>query len=325
MALSDLAVYSEYAYSASTEVLAQQIELFNAASEGTIILNDAANQGDYNDKTLWALNSSLVRRRNPYGTGSVSTTTLLQLVDTMVKVAAGTKDVRFDTSQLKWIQQDPKQAGAALGKQLAEQILADMLNTSLISAYAAMVQTTAILADVTGASPDTLTPMALVKGASKFGDRAQDIRSWVTHSTPMFDFWKNNITNTEKLFLYGTVAVNRDPFGRTFIVTDSPSLIDTVPSPDVYYVLGLVTGAIEVQRNNDYTAQEIPINGQENLATSFQAEWSYNLGIKGYSWDKTNGGKAPTTAALATSSNWDKYVTSDKDGPGVILKCDFAT
>ena len=38
MALSDLQVYSETAYSAMTEVLDQQIELFNAATGGCIQL-----------------------------------------------------------------------------------------------------------------------------------------------------------------------------------------------------------------------------------------------------------------------------------------------
>ena len=42
MALSDLAVYSEYAYSAFSETLRQQVDLFNAATGGAIMLQSAA-------------------------------------------------------------------------------------------------------------------------------------------------------------------------------------------------------------------------------------------------------------------------------------------
>jgi hypothetical protein len=44
------------------------------------------------------------------------------------------------------------------------------------------------------------------------------------------------------------------------------------------------------------------------------------MGVKGYAWDKTNGGHAPNAAALATGSNWDQYVTNIKDTAGVMVK-----
>jgi hypothetical protein len=324
MALSDLAVYSEYAYSTMTEMVAQEVEKFNAASQGTIILSPGNNQGDYSDVAKWQKISGLVRRRNAYGSGSVSAKTLVNIVDTMVKVAAGTPPVRIDPSQFLWIQRSPEEAGVVLGTQLAGDMLADMLNTAILGAYAAMVQTTAILYDATGDTPDEMTPSALMKAARKLGDRSGEIAAWVTHSVPMHDFWADNVANATSLFTYGTVSVNRDPFGRVFVVSDSPSLIQTAPSPDTYVVLGLVPGAVIVEKNNDFLANEQTVNGDENIQRTWQAEWSYNLGIKGYAWDKTNGGKSPTDAAIGTTTNWDKYVTSDKDGPGVILKVDFA-
>lgn len=324
MALSDLSVYSEFAYTTATEVLTQQVELFNAASQGTITLGTGAMLGDYSDKVMWKKISGLVKRRNAYGTGAQTNKKLQNLTDTMVKVAAGMNTVEINPGQFAWIKKNPKEAGLVLGKQLAGDMLQDMLNTAILAGYAAMKQTSAILYDATGDTPDTLTHAALLKASAKFGDRAQDIRAWISHSLPMFNLWNNNLTNTEKLFLYDTVAVQRDAFGRVFVITDTPSLIDVVATPDNYYILGLVQGAINVENNGDYMANEETKNGDENILRTLQAEWSYNLGVKGYAWDKTNGGKSPTDAALGTSTNWDKYVTSDKDGPGVILKVDFA-
>jgi hypothetical protein len=325
MALSDLAVYSEYAYSTMTELVAQEVEKFNAASQGTIILSAAANQGDFSDIAKWKKISGLVRRRNAYGSGAVSAKEMLNIVDTMVKVAAGTPPVNINPSQFLWIQKNPEEAGVVLGEQLAGDLLADMLNTAILAGYAAMVQTSAILYNATSDTPDTLTASAMVKAAAKLGDRSQDIAAWVTHSLPYHNFVSNNLAMTNNaLFTYGTVAVRTDVQGRPIIISDSTALIDTTPNPDTYHVLGLVPGAIIVEQNNDYIANESTVNGDENIKRTWQAEWSYNVGIKGYAWDKTNGGKSPTDAALGTSTNWDKYATSDKDGPGVILKVDFA-
>jgi len=320
MALSDLVVYTDYTYSTMTELVAQEVEKFNAASNGTIVLSPGANQGDYSDTTKWQKIAGLVRRRNAYGTGSVSGKHLANIVDTMVKVAAGTPPVEINPSQFLWIQKSPQEAGVVLGTQLAGDMLADMLNTALLGGYAAMVQNSAMTYDATSDTPASLTPTALIKTAAKLGDRAQEIAAWVTHSVPMHNLWQNNAANAERLFTYGGIAIARDPFGRVFIVTDSASLINTTPNPDVYNLLGLVSGAISVEKNNDFLANESTLNGNDNITRTWQAEWSYNMAIKGYAWDKTNGGKSPTDAAIGTSTNWDKYVTSDKDGPGVLLK-----
>lgn len=104
MALSDLQVFSEYAYSSMTEVLSQQVALFNAASRGTLVLSSAAHQGDFSDAAMWAKISGLVRRRNVYGSGSVTEKHLQHLLETSVKVAAGTPPIRIDPSFLRWIQ-----------------------------------------------------------------------------------------------------------------------------------------------------------------------------------------------------------------------------
>jgi len=321
MALSDLAVYSEYAYSSMTEVLRQKIDLFNAATGGAIQLRAAAHQGDYSDVAFFAKISGLVRRRNAYGSGNVSEKNMAHLVDTMVKVAAGTPPVRLDPGQFKWIQQNPEVAGAALGQQLAVDTMADMLNVGLGASYAALSAQSAVVYDATGnTSPeDTLSFSNLNNGQAKFGDQASTISAWVMHSKPMFDLYGKNLTNAAQLFNYGNINVIRDPFGKLLVMTDSPNLVIT-GTPNNYAVLGLVPGAVIIDQNNDYTANEEAKNGDENIIRTFQAEWSYNVGVRGFAWDKTNGGKSPNDAALLTATNWDKYATSHKDLAGVVVK-----
>ncbi|URA06796.1 major capsid protein [Xanthomonas phage Langgrundblatt2] len=322
MALSDLAVYSEYAYSSFSEVLQQQVNLFNQASGGTIQLQAAAHQGDFSDVAFFAkIAGGTVRRRNAYGSGTVSEKTLAHLVDTMVKVASGTPPIRIDPGQFKWIQQNPEVAGVALGQQLAVDTLADMLNTGLGATVAAIGTQASNVHDITAATApaDLMSFIAQADAAAKYGDMSNRIQAWVMHSKPMHNLYANALTNAERLFVYGTVNVLRDPFGRLLIMTDSPNLV-TTGTPNVYNTLGLVPGALMLDQNNDFTANEETKNGNENIVRTYQAEWSYELGIMGFSWDKANGGKSPNDAALLTGTNWDKYATSNKDLAGVLLK-----
>lgn len=320
MALSDLAVYSEYAYSAMTEVLRQRIDLFNAAAGGTIQLRSAAHQGDFSDVAFFQKISGLVRRRNAYGSAAVAEKKMAHLVDTMVKVAAGTPPVRLDPGQFKWIRQNPEVAGAALGQQLAVDTMADMLNISLGVTYAALGQVASVKYDASAnTSPDdTLSFGNLNNGQAKFGDQASSIAAWVMHSKPMFDLYGKNLANAQHLFNYGNINVVRDPFGKLLVMTDSQNLVIT-GAPNKYAILGLVPGAVIVDQNGDFMANEQTKNGDENIIRTYQAEWSYNVGVRGFAWDKTNGGKSPNDAALLTSTNWDRYATSDKDLAGVTV------
>ena len=316
MALSDLAVFSEYTYAAMTEVLSQQVALFNQASNGGIVLRVNPIQGDFSDLAYWGLIDGLVRRRNAYGSGAVTPKDLEHLVDTMVKVAAGTPPVRMPPSQFEWIKRNPEEGGAVYGQQLAQATLADMLNTGLRAYVAALTGEADVYEDVSATDTSFQT---LLGGAAKFGDRSNDLRSWVMHSKSLFDIFGVALANTEGLFSFGNVNVRQDGFGRAFVVTDSPSLINVTPDPDAHYIAGLTAAAIVIETNDDFFQNVETKNGDENIQRSIQSEWSYNLGIKGYSWDKTSGGKSPNDAALATANNWDRVSTSHKDTAGVLL------
>jgi hypothetical protein len=320
MALSDLQVFSEFAYSAATEVLDQQVQKFNEASQGTLVLRSASNVGDYNDTAFWKKISGLVRRRNAYGSGAVAEKVLQHLLDTSVKIAAGTPPVRIDPSMLKWIQRSPEEAGAVVGQQLAGDKLADMLNAAALIGRVSLANVAAVVNDISGGAggAELVTLGALNTTAGKFGDRMQDIQAWLMHSKPLIDLYGQALTNSNQLFVFGNVQVRQDGFGRMFVVTDSPNLV-VAGAPTKYHTLGLVPGAIVIEENGDYISNIDTENGDENITSTWQAEWSYNAGIKGFAWDKTNGGKSPNDAAIGAGGNWDKYATSNKDLAGVQL------
>lgn len=315
MALSDLQVFSEYAQTAMTEMQAQEVDKFNGASQGAIVLRGGANNGDFSDMALWAKISGLVRRRNAYGSGAVSAKTMTQLLDTSVKVAAGTPPVNIDPGMLRWIQKSPEEAGVIIGKQLAEDGLADMLNVGLKAFVAAVGNVAAVVHDGTAA---TATLAALNTGAAKFGDRSQALVAWLLHSKVAFDLYGAALANSNTLFTFGTVRIVEDGFGRPLVITDGPDMV-TAGSPDTYHTCGMVAGAVLVDQNNDFDTNIETKNGDENIQRTYQAEWSYNVGLKGFAWDKANGGKSPNDAALGTGTNWDKIATSNKDLAGVLV------
>lgn len=320
MSLANFKVFSQYAYTTAQELLNHNIQLFNAAARGAITLRSASNQGDYSDTALYGRIVGLVRRRNAYGSGVVAAKELSMLQSTSVKVAAGTPPIQTDPHWWQWIQKSPDEAGVVLGQQLAEETLKDMLAVGVKVYCAAIGQVAAVIHDGTAA---VLPLSGLVTGASKFGDRAQNIGSWIIHSKPMFDLYGANLTNSAQLFNYGNVQILNDPMGRPFIVTDQPDLrvADGVGAGvDLYRTLGIVPGGILIEQNPDFTDVTEDKTGDENIQRFYQAQWSYNVGLKGFAWDKANGGSSPTDAALATATNWDRFATENKDLAGVLVK-----
>lgn len=312
----DLEVFNTQVYTTMTEVVDQQVNLFNAASGNTLVLQPAQNQGDFAIKASFKAISGLVRRRDVYnGSNTVSPVRLEHLKNASVKVASGTPPIVFEPAQYAWIQQNPELAALTIGTQLAEAQMQDMLNTSIAALVAAFKGNAAIQFDGTAA---TAKLQSLNKAAAKFGDRATSLRSWIVHSKAMHDIYDQALTNTEQLYSFGTVNIVQDAFGRRFVMTDAPALFLDAAT-DNYYTLGLVEMGAMCEPNGDFNAVLEIETGKENIQRIYQAEWSYNVGLKGYTWDTTNGGKAPSNTAIATSTNWDKTATSNKDTAGVLL------
>lgn len=309
----DLQVFNKQTYTAMTETIAQDVDKFNESSQGSIVLLNKATNGDFDIEASFKNISGLVRRRNAYGDGTVQAKKLEQLLNVAVKVAAGTPPIEYEKQQYLWVQQNPELAALMIGEQLAKAKLADMLNAGLAGASSAIGgNSNAVEGDGTADASFRL----LNKGSARLGDRSGSLRAWILHSTTMHNLFDTALANTERLFAYGGINVVRDPFGRVFVVTDSPALL----SANTYNTLGLVEGALVISDNQDFNAELVPTTGGENLKYTYQAEWSYNVGVKGYAWDQANGGKSPSDAAIATPTNWDLTASSIKDTAGVLVK-----
>jgi len=155
-----------------------------------------------------------------------------------------------------------------------------------------------------------------------FGDHSPLLVAQVMDGASYHGFIGQNLTNGQTLFQAGNVRVV-DILGRTVVVTDAPALYtagDAGPPevPAKRRVLSLASNAATVSDSRDIISNIETSNGKERIETTLQIDYTFGLGLKGYTWDETNGGKSPTDAELGTGSNWDKVATSIKHTAGVM-------
>lgn len=321
MALSNMKVFSQYIKSATIETLAQMVEKFNAASNGAIRLTTQGVDGDFLQESIWKGLHSAQRRVDRYASnGAQSATALAQLQQNSVKVAGGFGPILWEPSQLSWIEKDPAEALEVISRNLAEAIIADQLNTSVAALAAAIGNVAAATNDVSAS--DGITYSAINAAHAKFGDASGSLVAQVMTGEVFHKLIGQNLTNAERLFTSNGVTVV-DILGKAVVVTDAPSLY-VAGTPNKQKVLSLTDSAAIVHDGSDIVTNIESSNGKERIETTFQADYSFALGLKGYAWDTANGGKSPTDAKIATGANWTKFVTSVKATAGVITIGDAA-
>lgn len=315
MALSQMVVFNQYVQSATIETLAQMVEKFNAASAGALRLTTSGFSGDFLQESFWKGIHDAQRRVDRYASnGTVSPTALSQLQHNTVKVAGGFGPILFEPSQLTWVQKPTAEGIEVISRNLAEAMMKDMLNTAIAAAVAAIeAQGSATVYD-TGTGP--ISYRDINQAHAKFGDHSSLIVANVMDGVSFHNLIDLNLANAEQLFQSTGVRVV-DILGRVIVVTDAPALRETGTGADAK-ILGLVTDAVLVHDAGDLITNVETNNGKARIETTFQADYTYGVGLKGYAWDVGNGGKSPTDVELATGSNWDKIATSIKHTAGVL-------
>ena len=221
---------------------------------------------------------------------------------------------------MTWLQRPTVQGIEVASKAFAEILLKDQLNTAIAALVAAITSQAAATNDVSATLG--ITQSALNNSHAKFGDASQSLVAQVMQGSTWHKLVGQAITNSTNLFVAGNVRVV-DILGKVTVVTDAPALMQT-GTPNKEIILSLAAGAALVHDSRDIISNVQTTNGQTRIETTIQVDYSFGMGLKGYTWDVANGGKSPTGAALATGTNWDKTATSIKDTAGVALIGDAA-
>lgn len=317
MSLDQMKVFNQYIMPATIETLGQMVAKFNAASGGAIRLTTAGFEGDFMQESFFAAIHSAQRRVDRYAAqAAAAPTDLSQLQHNGVKVAGGFGPIRYEPSQMTWLQKPTAEGIEVASRNFAEALLKDQLNTAIAAAAAAIENLGAAAVVDAGASAVTYSTMNTAHGL--FGDSSGNIVASIMDGSMFHKLIGQNLANAERLFTANGVQVV-DILGRNVVVTDAPALF-AAGTPNVNKVLGLAEGAATVFDGGDIITNIDTQNGQTRIETTMQADYTFGVALKGFSWDTTNGGKSPSDAALATGTNWDQTASDIKHTAGVMAK-----
>lgn len=315
MSQSQMQNFNKYFMPATIETLEQKVELFNAASGGAITLTTQGFNGDFLQNSFFAAIHSAQRRVDRYATNaSVAPTDLTQLKESGVKVAGGFGPIRYEPSQMSWLNHPTKTGVEVASRNFAEAMLKDQLNTAIAAAVAAIGNQAAAVNDVSASTG--LSYAAINGGHSKYGDASSLLTTDVMSGAALHALIGQNIQNPAQLFAAGNVRIV-DILGKLIVVTDAPALFEA-GTPGKHKVLSLSSQGIVVYDGSDVNSNIQTSNGKERIETTMQVDYTFGLSLKGYSWDEANGGKSPTNAKLETGTNWLKVATDIKHTAGAL-------
>lgn len=321
MSLSQMQVFNQYYMPAIIETLAQMVQKFNAASNGAIRLTTEGFDGDFLQESFFASIHSAQRRVDRYAAqAAAAATDLSQLKHSSVKIAGGFGPIRYEPGQMTWLSKPTAEGVEVASRNFAEAMLADQLNTAIAALVAAISNQPTATNDVSASAG--LSYLAMNDAHAKFGDHSGNLIAQVMNGTAYHKLIGVNLTNTQQLFQAQNVRVV-DILGKPAIITDAPALY-TAGTPNKLKVLSLTESAALVHDGGDVITNIETSNGQTRIETTLQMDYTFGLGLKGYTWDEANGGKSPTDAEIATGTNWDKVATSIKHTAGVITIADAA-
>lgn len=319
MALSDMKVYNDDIVGTTIELLGQKTDQFNAASGGAIVLSTASWRGDFSRESFFNQIASAKRRVDRYATITTqAATALTQGEHVGVKVAGGFGPVLFEPAQMTWLNEDPASAIRAISEGFSDALLADQLNTAVGAAVAAVSGQTALVNDVSATAGLSLN--VLNNSHAKFGDQSQLLVTDIMTGAAYHTLVDKALTNANQLFVAGNVMVV-DVLGKRYVISDIPALYEA-GAPNKTKVLSVVANGIIVDNASDIISNIDTSNGNTRIQTTWQADYSFGLKLKGYSWDVANGGKSPLDAELFTASNWDKAVAENKHTLGTLAIAD---
>jgi hypothetical protein len=332
---TDFVLDDSYFHTGIFEGVAQNIALFNEASNGAIRLFDRRVPGHYHHTLGYKTIEDAWSRRD------ITANTAIASGDTKKFSEHDQIGVKFNAKMFmqptlnqfqKNFDPEMKRDWAAISQRIGGAVsfarMKQQLNQALMCVRAALKNSSATdnqhSAAVSSANYNgKLNNGDLVDGLFKMGDMAGRIVCWVMHSQAFAGLLKNQIldkvTGIADYALYAAAPIT---LNKPTLVTDSTALVNVVAGSDgytEYFTLGLVEGAVEVTNSEMETLVVQPKTGSENILLDMQGEGAHNLEVKGAKWDVGNGGLNPTETALATASNWDPSGVHYKNRSGVVI------
>lgn len=317
MSLPDMKVFNTQLQTAIIKKLTQKTDMFTAAS-GIALVNEAM-MGDFKQEAIWNNVSEALRDVDAYAAQAVVTATGLsqdQINDVKTMKAFG--PLTWEPNQLSWIGKNPGEALSVISESLSMAVMQDQVNKAIGVLVAAIGNEASATLDVSALAGDlgAVTQKTLNSSHALFGDSSQNLTSQVMTGATSHKLLGQALDNGAQLFSEGTVRVI-DILGKRTVITDSPALTAGTKER----VLSLLPMAATIASNNDFRSSIVEGTGKTRLETTYQAEYTENVSVKGYSWNTAV--KSPVKAQLETGTNW-SLVLPLKESAGVLLIADPA-
>jgi len=309
-------IVPEVVQTLATEQIMQNTKAFAQGTGGAITPVTDYHKGDFLEEIFFKSLGG-VQRRDPNSTADAVAETLSTGENVSVKLYYK-KVVEYKLTDIKRYGANPDSVSVKIGQSVGDAITAFMLNKGILAAAAA-IQAGNAVADT---SDHTLAYKDLLAGLKLFGDRFNDIKSWVMNSTGFFGLMQSGMDSGVQDVASG-VLYNATPatMNRKVYVTDSPSL-DAGKDADgnpLIWTLGLTPGAVVIRESEEREMVTDIVSGKENLIARVQVEGAITVSVKGYAY-KTTAGINPDDATLGAAANWAMSASDVKATAGIGIK-----
>jgi hypothetical protein len=298
-----------------TETIEQNVDAFNEASKGTILLSSEALEGNFADESFikGLTASSLVSRRDQTSVAGLTAAKLEEDSTNSVKLSRRYGPVATTYDAWNRSNRDVDTFSLAFGKQLGVGIMQDMIDMLLLGGVTAIPKSIATIGD--GLS--VIDYANVVDGLAAMGDKSGRVNCLVMHSNTYFSLVDKGLS-MNALDTVGGMTIREGgaySLGLPVLTTDSASL---VLSAGVYGVLGLTDGALRAIESDDMIMRAQDVLLQENLQRVIQGESSYNIGVKGCKFNSAV--INPDATAVGLADNWTYKLSDPKSGGGFLLQ-----
>lgn len=307
---SDFVIYDRQAQTAYLERMQDVLDVFNASSNGALVLRSEAIEGDFDRNTFYQVPGSVEHR----DVNSTSTVTAKKIgADERVGVKTPWKYGPYQATEesFKRRNRSPEEFSQLIGQHMADATI-DYMIAAAFAALLGAIGTNASMNTVGSWTTDH--KKVLTKGMRKFGDRFNRISLFAMDSTVYFDLVDDaigqKVYEEAGLVIYGGMP---GTMGKPVLVSDK------IPED---YIFALQAGAVEIVESQAPGFRSYEVNDKENLTMGYRAEGAFNVEVLGYGWDVDGSPAAPanpTLGQLGSGANWIKTATDNKATAGAII------
>ena len=311
---SSFVIYDEEFNSSMYERLQVNINVWNSATKGGLVLTTKSLMGHFNKVSMYkALAETVIKELDPRVEGTTQWDTFEAFENASVKVKR-TVNIKKAVDAFRVMLKDPDATFSQLvGGLTADLITKDAIETGLVALIAAIQNDAShVLGDYTTA----LDFKQINKAQFVYGDKFSKVACILVHSNTTQAIVDLNID--EKLDNVAGFTIGSGKWhtlGIPVITADLSALVDG----SGYNALFLTEGALMVEASETVDAfTDVDLDASP-AQLRLKREWAYNIGMSGYTYD-TTAGAYPTKVVLGTPSSWVKTVSDDKELPCVLFK-----